>query len=338
MISIYSLSPLLEYSCRNDQDPSFELLFWIPATCHSKEIRIWPRRIEARAHGEVGLGALVLFRCVCMYRRGLGVRDEFWREGKKLVLPGKVSADRHKVSTVRDSLEGTNGSEGDQVQSPYDSPLLGDHTSDRAEGALNLEELFSICTNLSNMVLALETVKDAQAAKIIALKSRIKKLEKKCKPKEPMNQGSLSEETKELVILLGQEIVLLGQMVSIKDIEDSSRPARSILTLKPLLTIDLKDKGKGVLEEPEHAKKMTISDLDAAQIAKDAEVARLVYEEELAELLKAKTFAEIQGLYERQKMVINDFKPMDLDDAVDKEKVLEEPDNTKIKVKQEGDE
>nr|GEV17619.1 putative reverse transcriptase domain-containing protein [Tanacetum cinerariifolium] len=36
MISIYSLSPLLEYSCRNDQDPSFELLFWIPATCHSK--------------------------------------------------------------------------------------------------------------------------------------------------------------------------------------------------------------------------------------------------------------------------------------------------------------
>nr|GEY45225.1 hypothetical protein [Tanacetum cinerariifolium] len=54
--------------------------------------------------------------------------------------------------------------------------------------------------------------------------------------------------------------------------------------------------------------------------------------------LKAKTFAEIQGLYERQKKVINDFKPMDLDDAVDKEKVLEEPENTMIKVKQEGDE
>nr|GEZ99820.1 integrase, catalytic region, zinc finger, CCHC-type, peptidase aspartic, catalytic [Tanacetum cinerariifolium] len=36
MISIYSLSPLLEYSCRDDQDPSFELLSWIPATCHSK--------------------------------------------------------------------------------------------------------------------------------------------------------------------------------------------------------------------------------------------------------------------------------------------------------------
>nr|GFB03617.1 hypothetical protein [Tanacetum cinerariifolium] len=108
--------------------------------------------------------------------------------------------------------------------------------------------------------------------------------------------------------------------VSIIDIEDTSRPGRSILTLKPLPTIDPKDKGKGVLEKPEPAKKMTRSDLDAAQIAKDAEVARLVYEEELAE----------------QKRVIDDFKPMDSDDAVDKEKVLEEPNNTMIKVKQEG--
>nr|GFB04941.1 hypothetical protein [Tanacetum cinerariifolium] len=49
--------------------------------------------------------------------------------------------------------------------------------------------------------------------------------------------------------------------VSIKDIEDSSRPVRSILSLKPLPTIDPKDKGKGVLEEPEPAKKMTRSDL-----------------------------------------------------------------------------
>nr|GEW36053.1 hypothetical protein [Tanacetum cinerariifolium] len=36
MVSIYSPNPLLEYYCRNDLDPSFELLFWIPATCHSK--------------------------------------------------------------------------------------------------------------------------------------------------------------------------------------------------------------------------------------------------------------------------------------------------------------
>ncbi|GJT03532.1 hypothetical protein Tco_0824701 [Tanacetum coccineum] len=69
----------------------------------------------------------------------------------------------------RDSLEGTNGNEGDQVQIPYDSPLSGGHTSDRAEGVLNLQELYVLCNNLSNRVLALESIKDAQAAKISAL-------------------------------------------------------------------------------------------------------------------------------------------------------------------------
>ncbi|GJU46018.1 putative ribonuclease H-like domain-containing protein [Tanacetum coccineum] len=151
--------------------------------------------------------------------------------------------------------------------------------------------------------------------------------------------------------------------VSIKDIEDSSRPARSILTLKPLPTIDPKDKGKSVLEEPEPTKKITRSDFDAAQIARDTEIARQLqgaiaetYDEVQAGIdanalfaaklqqeereeyiieerakflaetinmggykhsqLKAKTFAEIQGLYERQKRVIDVFKPMDSDDAV----------------------
>ncbi|GJY16370.1 hypothetical protein Tco_0386792 [Tanacetum coccineum] len=63
--------------------------------------------------------------------------------------------------------------------------------------------------------------------------------------------------------------------------------------------------------------------------------------------LKAKTFAKIQGLYERQKRVIDDFKPVDLDDEVKdskeaadvhKQKVIEEPNSTKVEVKQEGHE
>ncbi|GJR65821.1 reverse transcriptase domain-containing protein [Tanacetum coccineum] len=82
----------------------------------------------------------------------------------------------------RDSLEGTNRNEGDQVQTPHDSPLSGGHLFDRAEGAQTLHELSVLCTNLSNRVLALESIKDAQAAEISALKSRIKKMEKKCKP------------------------------------------------------------------------------------------------------------------------------------------------------------
>ncbi|GJT15470.1 hypothetical protein Tco_0874176 [Tanacetum coccineum] len=72
--------------------------------------------------------------------------------------------------------------------------------------------------------------------------------------------------------------------VSFKDIEDSLRPERSILTLKPLPTIDPKDKGKSILEEPEPAKKMTRSDFDAAQITRDAEIARQLQVELQAEV------------------------------------------------------
>nr|GFD55778.1 hypothetical protein [Tanacetum cinerariifolium] len=58
------------------------------------------------------------------------------------------------------------------------------------------------------------------------------------------------------------------------DSENTDRPARSILTFKPLPPIDHKEKGKGVLEEPESTKKMTKSDFYAAQIARDEEIAR----------------------------------------------------------------
>ncbi|GJU77142.1 putative ribonuclease H-like domain-containing protein [Tanacetum coccineum] len=67
------------------------------------------------------------------------------------------------------------------------------------------------------------------------------------------------------------------------NVDDSSRPERSILTLKPLPTIDPKDKGKGVLKESP-VKKVKRSDLDAAQIAKDVGIARLIHKKELAEM------------------------------------------------------
>ncbi|GJV98339.1 putative ribonuclease H-like domain-containing protein [Tanacetum coccineum] len=53
------------------------------------------------------------------------------------------------------------------------------------EGAGGIEgdqELFVLCTNLSNRVLTLETAKNAQAAEIIMLKKGIKKLKQKSKP------------------------------------------------------------------------------------------------------------------------------------------------------------
>ncbi|GJU08149.1 ribonuclease H-like domain-containing protein [Tanacetum coccineum] len=90
-----------------------------------------------------------------------------------------TSSSHDTTQDSRDSLEGTNRSEGDQVQPSHDSPLLDGPTSDRVEGGITLEELYVLCTNLSNRVLALEASKDAQAAEIIKIKTRIKKLKKK---------------------------------------------------------------------------------------------------------------------------------------------------------------
>ncbi|GJS91853.1 putative ribonuclease H-like domain-containing protein [Tanacetum coccineum] len=91
----------------------------------------------------------------------------------------------------KENLEGTGGSQRDHVQIPHDSPLSGGHTSDRAEGGLNLDELLVLYTILSNRVLALETSKDAQAAEILNLKTRIQKLEKKCKPNISLHRAWL---------------------------------------------------------------------------------------------------------------------------------------------------
>ncbi|GJZ63350.1 hypothetical protein Tco_0619771 [Tanacetum coccineum] len=284
------------------------------------------------------------------------------------------SSSHDTTQDSKDSLEGTNRSEGDQVQPSHDSNLLGVLTSDKAKGGMTLEDLSVLFTNLSNRVLALEASKDAQAAEIIKLKTRINKLKKKSHPgrknaklgptlddstfdnldadhgmdyidtEEPVNEGRLSKETEELNvthdtevlekggsneelvsvagntvvstvipevstatpmtpptttsafededIFLADALVMLSdktklKRVAIKEVKESDRPERSILTLKPLPSIDPKDKGKGVLKES-LVKKVKRSDLDAAQIAKDAEVARLVYEEELAKLEKEK--------------------------------------------------
>nr|GEX74780.1 hypothetical protein [Tanacetum cinerariifolium] len=323
------------------------------------------------------------------------------------------------------------------------SAVICGYASNRDEGALNLEELFSISTNLSNGLLDLETVKDTQAIEIIAVKAMIKKLEKKCKPsishhrawlksvqstlddldadhsmdtEEPMNQRRLSKEIEELVstarpgdstvrpdvgtvdpivpllktsIFDDEEITMAQTLIKmkkdkakekrvsikdIKDIKDTSRPVRSLLTLKPLPTIDPKEEGKGIEAnalfaaklQPKEREEYTIkerakflAEIIAAQrkfraAQRSAEIrSRPPTKSQLRNLmmtylknmggykysqLKAKTFTEIQGFYERQKRVIDDFKHMDSDDAVDKEKVLEELDNTMIEVKQEGDE
>nr|GEV14796.1 hypothetical protein [Tanacetum cinerariifolium] len=206
-----------------------------------------------------------------------------------------------------------------------------------AEGSLNLKALSALCTNLSNKVLALETVKDAQAKEILTLNARLKKMEKRCKlrptkdesdkldakldedmeymdTKEVLNEGrestddtarpDVSTARQELstagptttpttsTIIDDEEMTLADTLIKLKDdkakgvafkdSESTDRHARSILTLKPLPTIDPKDKGKGVLEET----KFTHSQLNK------------------------KSFEDIQGLYMKEHELITDFVPI----------------------------
>nr|GEW32391.1 putative ribonuclease H-like domain-containing protein [Tanacetum cinerariifolium] len=100
--------------------------------------------------------------------------------------------------------------------------------------------------------------------------------------------------------------------VAFKDSKSTDRPAISILTLKPLPTIDPKDKRKGVLEEPESAKKMTKSNFDAAPIARDEEIARQLEVELKAEVERERQIEEqasmnyIANLYDEVQARIDD--------------------------------
>ncbi|GJW47441.1 hypothetical protein Tco_0079087, partial [Tanacetum coccineum] len=170
------------------------------------------------------------------------------------------------------------------------------------------------------------------------------------------------------LVMLSDKTKLKG--VAIKEVKESDRPERSILTLKPFPSIDPKDKGK--------------------EVAKDVKVARPVYEEELAELEKEKeerqrqeqasvdyianlydevqakidaseelaarlqmeekemyiTLEEIKALYIKEQERDADFMPIGSKEdermiekmnkkatGVDEEEVLEEPDSLKVKIK-----
>ncbi|GKE20356.1 hypothetical protein Tco_1431868, partial [Tanacetum coccineum] len=206
------------------------------------------------------------------------------------------------------------------------------------------------------------------------------------KPRTPPTTTSIFDDediTMAQTLIKMKEEKVKEKGMAFKDVEDSSRPARSVLTLKPLPSIDPKDKGKGILVEEriqeekavqEEASRVAIMEMfDEVQAAaqrkfratqRAAEIrSRPPTKSQLRNLmmtylknmggykhsqLKAKTFEEIQAMYERQKKIVADFKPMDSDDAVKDskkeagediskdEEVLKEPDNTRVEVKLEA--
>ncbi|GKD66385.1 hypothetical protein Tco_1308493 [Tanacetum coccineum] len=249
----------------------------------------------------------------------------------------------------RDSLEETNGNEGDQVQTLHDSPLSGGHASDRAEGALNLHELSVLCmvkecekiiheeeiwkagVYHSMEYMETEEVKLTDDTEVVEDKGNgdkggnaeelvstvrpevsttrpdidaARQEDSAVEPRTPPTTTSIFDDediTMDQTFIKIKEEKAKEKGVSIKDVDDSSRPKRSILTLKPLPTIDPKDKGKGVLKESP-IKKVKRSDLDEAQIAKDAEIARLsLYDDIQAKMDASEELAARLQMEERER-------------------------------------
>ncbi|GJT03165.1 hypothetical protein Tco_0824334 [Tanacetum coccineum] len=192
-----------------------------------------------------------------------------------------------KPNTTQDpkeNLEGTSRSQGDHVQIPHDSPLSGGRTSYRAEGGLNLDELLVLCTKLSNRVLALETSKVAQAVEILNLKTRIKKLEKKCKPSISHHRAWLRSvsrqrnETKELNLDAEDK----GSGEKGGSTVSTSRP--EVDTARPYLNTASTDDHEVSAVELELLLQQQDQGID--QIERDEELAHKLHEEELAEIAR----------------------------------------------------
>nr|GEY60066.1 hypothetical protein [Tanacetum cinerariifolium] len=119
--------------------------------------------------------------------------------------------------------------------------------------------------------------------------------------------------------------------IAFKDTDDSARPIRSITTLQPLLTIDPKYKGKGILQESEPDRKRKTKEASKAALAKmyddvqapiddDHELAiRLTLEEQekytveerfTHAQLKSRSFEEIHKLYIKEQKWVDAFVPI----------------------------
>nr|GEV85769.1 hypothetical protein [Tanacetum cinerariifolium] len=231
------------------------------------------------------------------------------------------SSDYDSSQDPRVDLEGIGGSRGDQVTLPHDSPLSGSYTSDRAESSLNLEAFYALCNNLSNRGrknAKSGPTKDGSDRLDVELDEDMEYID----TKEVLNEGRQStvDTARPDVSTARQELSTVGPTTSpttttIFDDEEMTL-SNTLIKLKD-------DKAKGVLEEPESAKKMTKSDFDATRIAKDEEIARHLEvelqakvererqgEEQASMNYNASLYNEVHGLYTKEQELIADFIPI----------------------------
>ncbi|GJR07566.1 hypothetical protein Tco_0790218 [Tanacetum coccineum] len=205
-------------------------------------------------------------------KRKLGRNESVSKQGRKNAKPGPTLDD-----STFDDLDADHGMDYMDTEEPVNEGRLSKET----------EEL-----NVTHDTEVLEKGGSNEEPVSAAGNTGVSTAVPEVSTATPMTPPTTTSVFEDEDIFLADALVMLSDKtklkgVAIKEVKESDRPERSILTLKPLPSIDPKDKGKGVLKESP-VKKVKRSDLDAAQIAKDAEVARLVYEEELAELEKEK--------------------------------------------------
>ncbi|GJT20954.1 hypothetical protein Tco_0890891 [Tanacetum coccineum] len=197
-------------------------------------------------------------------KKRFGIKQSVSKQGRINVKPGSTLDafdDLDAVETEDVVKEGRQSNETEKLKLTADTKEI-DEDKGSGEKRGSTEELVS--TAIPEIVSTARPDVDAARQKVSNVEPRT----------PPITTSIFDDED----ITMAQTLIKMKEEkanekgVSIKDIEDSLIPARSVLTLKLLSTINPKDKGKGVLKEPEPTKKMTKSDFDAAQIDRDAEM------------------------------------------------------------------
>ncbi|GJT57522.1 putative reverse transcriptase, RNA-dependent DNA polymerase [Tanacetum coccineum] len=211
----------------------------------------------------------------------------------------------HTFRSGEGNMEHTFELTNNVLPTPHDSPLPGGYILGSDEGRLKLEELKAMCINLSKQVESSDTYMDEEDA------SKQRRTSDKTKPMfkdrdfddldDLVDEGMTFVQEKDIEVstdaprtllttttvfdnedvtmAMAQTLIKMKEEkakekgVAIKDVEDSSRPIRSITTLQPLPTIDPKDKGKGILQETKPMDKSKKKVQGDAQIERDAEIA-----------------------------------------------------------------
>ncbi|GJT30043.1 hypothetical protein Tco_0910318 [Tanacetum coccineum] len=118
-----------------------------------------------------------------------------------------------------------------------DPPLSRVNTLRSREDRLKLKELMDLYTKLSDRVLDLETTKTAQAKEITCMKKRVKKLERKRKPKN-LGMKILFKIGRRARVISSDEDILGGQ-------EDASKQERKITDIDQGAEVTLVDATQG---------------------------------------------------------------------------------------------